>query len=108
MDKSLKDIDADIDKIELVFSKLKEKQNEEVYDKLCEKCDNVVTRVSNLYKSGGASIVSSFISLLFRLLGLCNELRNYRDYLDTVDNIQDNTNSNTNAKAYKLTNPEVQ
>lgn len=107
METSLQDIDDELNNMELVFSKLALKQNEVVYEKLCEKSDSLANRIKYLCNEN-KGLAFKFLSVLKRLLSFCMNLRNYRDYLDDINtNTDNNSYTNTNVKKKVLVNNNV-
>lgn len=85
MDERIASYNTELDNISLVLDKLLGKQNSSVFDKLCVKCDNLFMNVAAIDpKEITPEERKSIIGVLKRLLGICQKLKNYRDYLVSV------------------------
>lgn len=81
----------DLDNIELVLSKLKEKQNSSVFDKLCVKCNALLENISNEDPlKMNIMELEEMISFLKRFRSVAKTLQEYKLYLINV--IEQNIN----------------
>lgn len=81
----------DLDNIELVLSKLKEKQNSSVFDKLCVKCNTLLENISNEDPlKMNIMELEEMISFLKRFRSVAKTLQEYKLYLINV--IEQNIN----------------
>lgn len=109
MENSIRVIEEELAKINMVLDKLQQKRNIDVSNKLTEKCNQVVDKVEYLYEQDkDKTYTFRLISCLKKLLNMCFILRAYNDYLQMTSDVKEtNKISENNTKKLVFENKDA-